>query len=84
MDAAVRAVEATGAIVSWEPMDAGAGAIPKHGSPLPEATLASIARIAFASGAMATPIGGGYRSVNVALEFDLTPTCVRRAAFSVS
>src|SRR3954466_4677373 len=74
MDAAVRAVEATGAVVSWEPREAGAGAIPIHGSPLPEATVESIRanRICF-KGPLATPVGGGYRSVNVGLrqEFDL-------------
>ena len=55
-------------------MDAGAGAIPMHGAPLPEATLASIrANRVCLKGPLATPIGGGYRSVNVALrqEFDL-------------
>ena len=36
VDAAVRAIEATGAEIDWEPRDAGAGAIPKHGAPLPE------------------------------------------------
>src|SRR6266511_4106041 len=74
IDAAVRAVEATGASITWEPMDAGAGAIPKHGAPLPEATLASIRQTRMClKGPLATPIGIGYRSVNVALrqEFDL-------------
>jgi isocitrate dehydrogenase (NAD+) len=74
VDAAVRAVEATGADIAWDPREAGAGAIPKHGAPLPEATLASIrdSRLCL-KGPLATPIGGGYRSVNVALrqEFDL-------------
>jgi isocitrate dehydrogenase (NAD+) len=74
IDGAVRAVEATGADIVWEPMDAGAGAIPKHGAPLPEVTLASIHKNHIClKGPLATPIGGGYRSVNVALrqEFDL-------------
>jgi isocitrate dehydrogenase (NAD+) len=74
IDGAVRAVEATGAAIEWEPMDAGAGAIPKHGSPLPESTVASIRKTTVClKGPLATPIGGGYRSVNVALrqEFDL-------------
>jgi isocitrate dehydrogenase (NAD+) len=74
VDAAVRAIEATGASIEWEPADAGAGAIPRHGAPLPEATLASIrANRLCLKGPLATPIGGGYRSVNVALrqEFDL-------------
>jgi isocitrate dehydrogenase (NAD+) len=74
VDAAVRAIEATGAEITWDPRDAGAGAIPKHGAPLPEATLVSIRtnRLCL-KGPLATPIGGGYRSVNVALrqEFDL-------------
>ena len=74
VDAAVRAIEATGAEISWDPQYAGAGAIPQHGSPLPEPTLASIRKNRLClKGPLATPIGGGYRSVNVALrqEFDL-------------
>jgi isocitrate dehydrogenase (NAD+) len=74
MDAAVRAVDATGAGLQWERAEAGAGAIPTHGSPLPESTIASIRKnsVCF-KGPLATPIGGGYRSVNVGLrqEFDL-------------
>jgi isocitrate dehydrogenase (NAD+) len=74
VDAAVRAIEATGAEIDWDERQAGAGAIPSHGAPLPEATLASIraSRLCL-KGPLATPIGGGYRSVNVALrqEFDL-------------
>src|SRR3954447_20382837 len=74
VDAAVRAVEATGAAITWEPAAAGAGAIPTHGAPLPESTIASIRKNSLClKGPLATPIGGGYRSVNVALrqEFDL-------------
>jgi hypothetical protein len=74
VDAAVQAVEATGAQIEWEPQLAGAGAIPLAGAPLPEATVASIrANRLCLKGPLATPIGGGYRSVNVALrqEFDL-------------
>jgi isocitrate dehydrogenase (NAD+) len=74
VDAAVQAVEATGAEIDWEPQEAGAGAIPKAGAPLPEATIASIrANRLCLKGPLATPVGGGYRSVNVALrqEFDL-------------
>jgi isocitrate dehydrogenase (NAD+) len=74
VDAAVRTIEATGASITWDPRDAGAGAIPKHGAPLPEATIVSIRENRLClKGPLATPIGGGYRSVNVALrqEFDL-------------
>ncbi|HET6280613.1 MAG TPA: isocitrate/isopropylmalate dehydrogenase family protein [Polyangia bacterium] len=74
VDGAVQAITATGARIEWEPAAAGAGAIPTHGSPLPEATLDSIRKNRVClKGPLATPIGGGYRSVNVALrqEFDL-------------
>ena len=74
VDAAVRAIEATGAEIEWDPQDAGAGAVPIHGAPLPEATLASIrANHLCLKGPLATPVGGGYKSVNVSLrlEFDL-------------
>jgi isocitrate dehydrogenase (NAD+) len=74
VDAAVRVIEATGAEIDWEPMDAGAGAIPKHGAPLPQSTIESIrANRICLKGPLATPVGGGYKSVNVALrmEFDL-------------
>src|SRR5690606_37106084 len=74
VQAAVRAIDATGATIEWEPCDAGASAIPKHGAPLPESTLESIRKNRYClKGPLATPIGAGYRSVNVALrqEFDL-------------
>jgi isocitrate dehydrogenase (NAD+) len=72
--ATVRAVEACGATLTWERVDAGAGAVAKHGDPLPLATIESIKRTQLAlKGPLATPSGGGYRSVNVTLRqtFDL-------------
>lgn len=69
-----RAVAAAGGDVVWEPVDAGEGAARRHGDPLPAATLASIARTKVAlKGPLGTPMGGGFRSVNVALRqhFDL-------------
>ena len=72
--ATVRAVEAAGGKLTWERADAGAGAVAKHGDPLPQATIDSIKRNALAlKGPLATPSGGGYRSVNVTLRqhFDL-------------
>jgi isocitrate dehydrogenase (NAD+) len=72
--ATVRAVEAAGGALDWDRVDAGAGAVAKHGDPLPAATLASIQRTRLALKApLATPSGGGYRSVNVTLRqhFDL-------------
>src|SRR4029077_17465858 len=72
--AAVRAVDATGAAIAWEPAAAGAGAIATHNTPLPDETVAAPRRTGLClKGPLATPIGEGYRSVNVALrkEFDL-------------
>lgn len=72
--ATVRALAAAGGQIEWERVDAGAGAVDKHRDPLPEATLASIKKHQLAlKGPLATPSGGGYRSVNVGLRqhFDL-------------
>jgi len=74
VNAAVEAIEAAGAKLQWEPAAAGASAVPTHGTPIPAATLESIRRNKLAlKGPLATPVGEGYRSVNVALrkEFDL-------------
>ena len=66
MDAAAMLVEATGAPIEWEEHPAGASAIAEHSTPLPAETLASIRKnkVAFKAPLM-TPVGGGYRSVNV-------------------
>lgn len=72
--ATVRAVEAAGGEVTWERVDAGLGAVHKHNDPLPNATIESIKRNQLAlKGPLATPSGGGYRSVNVTLrqQFDM-------------
>ncbi len=72
--ATVRAVEAAGGQLDWERADAGAGAVDKHKDPLPQATIDSIKKNQLAlKGPLATPSGGGYRSVNVTLrqQFDL-------------
>ena len=72
--ATVKAVEACGGKIAWERADAGAGAVAKHGDPLPQATIDSIKKNQLAlKGPLATPSGGGYRSVNVTLRqtFDL-------------
>jgi isocitrate dehydrogenase (NAD+) len=72
--ATVKAVEAVGGQIAWERADAGAGAVDKHRDPLPQATIESIKKNQLAlKGPLATPSGGGYRSVNVTLrqQFDL-------------
>ena len=73
-DATVRVLEAAGADVEWDRQAAGAGAVPTHGDPMPDATLDSIRRTRVAlKGPLETPVGEGFRSVNVALRksFDL-------------
>src|SRR3954453_24084799 len=74
VSAAVEVIEAAGVKLEWHRAAAGAGAVPTHGTPIPAATLESIRNTKLAlKGPLATPIGEGYRSVNVALrkEFDL-------------
>lgn len=67
-EATRRVLEATGVPLKWEVMHAGADVIAEHGTPLPEAVLASIRRNKVAlKGPITTPIGTGFRSVNVAL-----------------
>ncbi len=72
--ATVRAVEAAGGTFEWERADAGQGAAERHKDPLPVATLESIKKNQLAlKGPLGTPIGSGFRSVNVTLRqhFDL-------------
>jgi isocitrate dehydrogenase (NAD+) len=73
-DATVRIIERTGVDIAWDRQLAGMAAVAAHGDPVPAATLDSIARTRVAlKGPLETPVGGGYRSVNVALRmrFDL-------------
>jgi isocitrate dehydrogenase (NAD+) len=59
-------VEASGAKVDWEVQEAGAEAAEKYGKPIDDAVLESISRNGVAlKGPTATPIGKGFRSVNV-------------------
>ncbi|MDO8662771.1 MAG: isocitrate/isopropylmalate dehydrogenase family protein [Candidatus Omnitrophota bacterium] len=77
--AAKRCVEATGVKIDWEKAEAGSDALEKTGELLPKATLDSIKRNKVAlKGPIITPIGEGFRSVNVAIRqaLDLY-ACVR-------
>jgi len=66
--AARRCLEATGVAFEWHEQIAGEAAIATFGTPLPEETLASIRQTRVAiKGPVTTPIGTGFRSVNVAL-----------------
>src|SRR5215210_7163944 len=66
--AVVRIVEASGAQIEWETKYAGAQALEKFGSTLPEDLLESIQRNRVAlKGPITTPVGKGFTSVNVGL-----------------
>ena len=71
-EAARRVLEATGVAFHWELAYAGSSAQEKFGTPLPKAVLDSIrkSRIAL-KGPITTPVGSGFRSVNVALRKEL-------------
>ncbi|MHB0877542.1 MAG: isocitrate/isopropylmalate dehydrogenase family protein [Anaerolineae bacterium] len=66
--AARMVLEATGVSFQWEVQDAGMAVFEKEGTPLPERVLESIRRNKVAlKGPITTPIGTGFRSVNVGL-----------------
>ncbi|MBU0630846.1 MAG: isocitrate/isopropylmalate dehydrogenase family protein [Candidatus Margulisbacteria bacterium] len=70
--AARRCVDATGVKIDWEIAEAGADVIAKYGTPLPGSTLESIRNNKIAlKGPLTTPIGTGFRSVNVAIRKEL-------------
>ncbi len=66
--AAKMCVEATGVKVIWDEVEAGIDVMAKEGTPLPERTIESVRRNKLALKApVTTPVGTGFRSVNVAL-----------------
>ncbi len=78
-EAARMCVDATGVKIAWDPQEAGVEVMERTGSPLPQALLESIHRSRLRSKApITTPVGKGFRSVNVQLrqEFELF-ACVR-------
>jgi isocitrate dehydrogenase (NAD+) len=72
-EATRRVLEATGAEFEWDVREAGADVMEKHGgNPLPPDVLDAIRATGVAlKGPITTPIGGGFRSVNVALRKEL-------------
>ena len=67
-DATVRILDAAGVPIRWEPVDTGATALARHGTPLPEEALASIRKNGTALKArIVTPLGAGAESANVML-----------------
>jgi len=78
-EATKQVLEATGVIFQWDLAYAGADVLDKYGTPLPEDVLESVRKNKIAlKGPVTTPVGSGFRSVNVALrkELDLY-ACVR-------
>ncbi|MGC8594454.1 MAG: isocitrate/isopropylmalate dehydrogenase family protein [Candidatus Kryptoniota bacterium] len=72
--AAVNVIEATGVKIDWDVQEAGLNAIEKYKDPLPQNVIDSISKNKVAlKGPLTTPVGTGFRSINVALrkEFDL-------------
>lgn len=67
-EATRRCVDATGADINWEVMEAGVEVMERVGTPLPDATMESVKRNGVALKApITTPVGTGYRSINVYL-----------------
>lgn len=63
-----RVVEASGADIAWEIAEAGAQVMKECGTPLPASTIEAVKRTKVAiKGPITTPVGTGFRSVNVAL-----------------
>jgi len=67
-EATTRVLDATGIAFEWEVQEAGEATIASEGTPLPERVLESIRRNKVAlKGPITTPVGSGFRSVNVGL-----------------
>lgn len=78
-EAARRCIDATGADINWELAEAGVDVMARLGTPLPDATMDSIRKNGIALKApITTPVGTGFRSINVHLRqaFDLY-ACLR-------
>ena len=72
-EATRRVLDASGVSFDWDLQDAGMTAVDKHGDVLPEQTLESVRRNGVGlKGPITTPIGGGFRSVNVGLRHALS------------
>src|SRR5678815_1357183 len=83
-NATVRILAAAGANIEWDSQVAGMAGVARFGDPIPDATLDSIKRTKLAlKGPLETPVGEGYRSINVALRktFDLYANV--RPAYSI-
>src|SRR6187551_140225 len=67
-EATTRVLDATGIGFEWETVEAGESAIAEYGTPLPDHVLESVKRNRIGlKGPITTPVGSGFRSVNVGL-----------------
>ncbi len=79
-----RVVEATGVDIEWEIADAGEHVMAEYGTPLPDHVIESVRKNKVAiKGPVTTPVGTGFRSVNVALRKALDLYVNLRPAFSI-
>jgi isocitrate dehydrogenase (NAD+) len=78
-EATRRVLEGTGVAFEWDVQEAGADVMDRYGTPLPDHVLESIRRTKVAiKGPITTPVGTGFRSVNVALRKELDLYCCLR------
>ncbi len=72
MEAALKVIDAAGVKLNWEEVTAGEEALEEYGTPLPEAVLNSVKKTGICLKApFTTPVGSGFRSVNVAIRMEL-------------
>jgi isocitrate dehydrogenase (NAD+) len=83
-EATRRVLDASDVAFEWEVVEAGEATIAEYGTPLPEHVLDSIRRNKVAiKGPITTPVGAGFRSVNVALRQALNLYANLRPARSI-
>lgn len=71
-EAARKCVDATGVSINWDVQEAGVDVMEKMGTPIPDATIGSVRRTKCALKApITTPVGTGFRSINVYLRQEL-------------
>ena len=79
-----RVVETAGAQIEWEIAEAGAHVMDSCGTPLPESTIEAVRKNKVAiKGPITTPVGTGFRSVNVALRKTLNLNVCLRPVMSI-
>lgn len=71
-EAVAEIIAAAGVEINWDKVEAGAGVMDKYGTPLPEEVFKSVRKNKVAlKGPITTPVGSGFRSVNVAIRKEL-------------